>query len=55
MGPANAAIATLISRLTKVLTLVYTFMMRFPKIGIRLTRNFDVFFDVFRFKKVITV
>lgn len=51
MGPAGAATATVISRLAKVLTLVYTFTRKFPEIGIRLTRDFDILW----LKKVIAV
>lgn len=51
MGPAGAALATVISRLTKVLILIGYFIREFPQIGIKLASRFDGSW----FKKVIIV
>lgn len=51
LGPAGAAIATVISRLSKVATLAYVFVRKFPEIGVRFTKSFSKFW----FKRVITV
>lgn len=51
MGPAGAAMATVISRLTKVLVLSYSFTREFPEVGVRLTKSFSRLW----LEKVVTV
>jgi len=51
LGPAGAAIATVVTRLIKVASLAYIFVKKLPEVGIRLTKSFSRFW----FVRVITV